>query len=80
MEQTVIHIGNSLGVTSPKQFVNGKKIKAGQKILVDSNEDLGLVQIRTKTSPVQNLTPEFKDWLDAFNKKYKVALTELAQK
>lgn len=78
--QTVMQVGNSLAVTLPKQFVNGKRIKAGQKVIVDSNLDLSLVQIRTKGSPAPKLSPEFKKWLDNFNTRYKIGLTELAKR
>ncbi|MDO8620724.1 MAG: AbrB/MazE/SpoVT family DNA-binding domain-containing protein [Candidatus Levybacteria bacterium] len=80
MEQTVMQVGNSLAVTLPKQFVDAKKIKAGQKMLVDADNDLSVVQIRTKNSKASKITPEFKNWLDAFNTRYKTALTELAKK
>ena len=80
MEQTVMQVGNSLAVTLPKHFVNGKKIKAGQKVLVDADLDLSMVQIRTKNSIAPKVTPEFKKWLDTFNARYKTALIELAKK
>lgn len=80
MEQTVMQVGNSLAVTLPKQFVNGKKLKAGQKVLVDADLDLSMVQIRTKNSKASTVTPEFKKWLDGFNARYKTALTQLAKK
>lgn len=75
-----MQVGNSLAVTLPKQFVDGKKIKAGQKVLVDTDVDLSLVQIRTKNSLAPKLTPEFKQWLDTFNARYKTGLAELANK
>jgi len=78
--QTVMQVGNSLAVTLPKQFVDGKKIKAGQKVLVDADIDLSVVQIRTENSVSPKLTPEFKQWLDKFNSRYKKGLTELAKK
>lgn len=80
MLQTVMQVGNSLAVTLPKQFVNGKKIKAGQKVLVDSDIDLSIVQIRTENSISPKLTPEFKQWLDRFNARYKTGLAQLAKK
>ena len=80
MEQTVMQVGNSLAVTLPKHFVDAKKIKAGQKMLVDADNDLSVVQIRTKNSKASKITPEFKNWLDKFNTRYKTALTELAKK
>ena len=49
-------------------------------MIVDADNDLSMVQIRTKNSKASNITPEFKKWLDKFNTRYKTALTELAKK
>lgn len=75
-----MQVGNSLAITLPKKFVDAKKIKAGQKMLVDADNDLSMVQIRTKNSIAPKVTPEFKQWLDKFNARYKTGLTQLAQK
>lgn len=75
-----MQVGNSLAITLPKQFVDAKKIKAGQKMLVDADNDLSMIQIRTRTSKAPKVTPEFKQWLDGFNVRYKKGLTQLAQK
>lgn len=83
MEQKVIQVGNSLAITLPSSFVNDKKIKAGQKILV--RQDLGADVLVVATSgslsgKASGITPDFLDWLEKFNKKYKIPLTELAKK
>jgi len=80
MHQTVIKVGNSLAVTIPNSFVKAKKIKAGQKVFVEANDSVDLVQVRTVDIGHKTLTPEFYDWLKRFNAKYKNALTELAKK
>ncbi len=80
MQQTVIKVGNSLAVTLPSSFVKTKKIKAGQKIFVEADASVDLVQISTQEAEHKTLTPEFYDWLKKFNAKYKNALTELAKK
>lgn len=80
MEQRVIKVGNSLAVTMPSAFVKGQKLKAGQKIYVQADPDFDTVQISTKDSPDDKLTPEFFNWLKKFNAKYKKGLTELAKK
>lgn len=79
-QQTVIKVGNSLAVTLPRQFVEGRKLKAGQKVFVEADSDIDFVHITTKNTGKQSLTPEFYDWLKKFNAKYKTALTELAKK
>lgn len=80
MEKTVIQVGNSLAITLPSEYVKAKKIKAGQKVYIDANQALDFVQIRTTGGATSGLTPEFFEWLNRFNKKYKNALTELAKK
>ena len=80
MQQTVIKVGNSLAVTLPAPFVKASKLKAGQKVFVEADVDLDLVQVKTKQPQSATLTPEFYDWLKKFNAKYKNALSELAQK
>jgi len=64
MQQTVIKVGNSLAVTLPRQFAKARKIKPGQKVFVEADPELDLIQVRTKGEADSALTPEFKKWLD----------------
>jgi len=83
MEQTVIKVGNSLAVTLPASFVKEKKLKAGQKVIVRQDLEIDAVVIAPEGSPIKKssgITPEFLEWLEKFNKKYKTALSELAKK
>lgn len=80
MEQTIIRVGNSLAVTLPKRFVNGVKAKAGQKVFVEDNSELGIVQVRTKNGRKLSLTPEFKEWLDEVSVKHASLIKELAKR
>lgn len=80
MEQTVIRVGNSLAITVPKPFVRARKLRAGQKIYVEANAELDLVQVRTKSDHFSSLTPEFKQWLDGISLKYERAIKELAKR
>ncbi len=80
IEQTVIQIGNSVGVTLPIRFVKSKGIKVGQKVFVDEDIDSDMIHVAVKSKSAPRITPEFKDWLDKFNKKYKKALTQLAKR
>ncbi len=80
MQQTVIKVGNSLAVTLPSAFVKMRKIKAGQKIYVNSDPEADLVQLKTTDKIDSAITPEFYNWLNKFNAKYKNALTDLAKK
>ena len=83
MEQTVIQVGNSLAITLPANFVKDKKIKAGQKILVRQDMQVDALVVASSNAlfkKASGITPDFLDWLEKFNKKYKTALTELAKK
>lgn len=83
MEQTVIKVGNSLAVTLPSGFVKDKKLKAGQKVIVRQDIEVDALVVASLESPIKKssgITPEFLDWLEKFNKKYKSALTELSKK
>lgn len=79
MLQTLIKVGNSLAVTVPKSFIRSLKLRAGQKVFVDADESLDLMQVKTQTGQFTGLTPEFKEWLDGISKKYKRVIRELAR-
>jgi len=78
MEQKVIRVGNSLGVTLPSDFVKSRKIKAGQKVYVEADADLDILQLRT--GGMASFTPEFKQWLDKIASKYEDVIRELARR
>lgn len=82
MLQKIIQVGNSIAVTIPKSFATQKKWKVGQIIHVDTHPSTEELRIRKKnaSSPSIPQTVEVKEWLKQFNKRYKVALTELANK
>lgn len=79
MEQILIKVGNSLAVTVPKKYVNARKLKAGQKVFVETDENLDLMQIKTRNRNFTNLTPEFRDWLNKVSKKNESLIKELAK-
>ena len=80
MQQTVIQVGNSLAVTLPAAFVKASNLKAGQKVFVEADAEMDLMQIKTQSQKGTTLTPEFYQWLKKINATYKNALTELAKK
>lgn len=75
-----MQVGNSLGITLPKHFVLARKLKAGQKVFVDADPSLDILQVRTNGKAFSALTPEFKQWLDKITKKYGNTIRELAKK
>lgn len=83
MEQKVIQVGNSLAVTLPAGFVKDKNLKAGQKVIVRQDLEVGALVVASLDSIAKRatgITPDFLNWLEKFNNKYKSALTELAKK
>ncbi len=73
MKTKVRKIGNSLGVTLPKQIIKKLHLKNGDSLTIENNgSDLVL-------KPVD---PEFEEWAEAYrqaNTDYKEVLQELAK-
>lgn len=80
MEQTIMQVGNSLAITLPRLFVKARKLKAGQKVYVDADPTVDILQVRINGKAASALTPEFKQWLDKITKKYGDTIRELARK
>ncbi|OIP57792.1 MAG: hypothetical protein COX79_03115 [Candidatus Levybacteria bacterium CG_4_10_14_0_2_um_filter_36_16] len=81
MTQTVINIGNSQGVIFPKEILNKLKIKKGDELNVDLEDDDRVVFSKKGFKKTKaKVSPELLMWLDGFNKRYKNALQELASK
>ncbi len=82
MEQTVIKVGNSIGVVIPQRLRKELGFKPGDKIVVEkeiTGQGLFLTK-KGKGSQRSSITPEFMNWLNQFNKRYSRALKELAYK
>jgi len=81
MEQSVIQIGNSVGVVIPKEVKKKLGLKKGSKVIVGVTQDnKGMVISKPEGAKSSSITPEFLEWLDAFNKEYGPALQELAKR
>jgi len=83
MRQKIIRVGNSAAVTIPKEFLNKINWQIGDEVQFESEPENGRFIIRDadfngKISQ-NNLTPEFKQWLDKFTTKHKDLLKELAR-
>ncbi|KKR85944.1 MAG: hypothetical protein UU32_C0026G0008 [Candidatus Woesebacteria bacterium GW2011_GWB1_41_10] len=80
MLHSVLKIGNSYGVTFPRDFVVRNKIRAGIK--VDSDDSNGSITFSTripkKTSHEAVSDQEFFKLAKEVDQKYKKALDELA--
>lgn len=81
MEQTVIQIGNSIGVVIPQVLQKSTSIKVGDKIIVEVEPISKAFIVRKKGSvKLSSITPEFLNIVDRVNKRYGKALQELAGK
>ena len=80
MQQKVVQIGNSIGVIIP-QALSKNTLRPGDIVHVEK-APVGDAFVISKSGEGKTsfITPEFLSWLEAFNKKYKKALTELAKK
>lgn len=81
MEQRIIQIGNSIGVVIPRILQKDSPFKIGDKVIVEKDpvSESFIVSKKTKAKNI-SITPEFLTWLNRFNKRYKDALAELAER
>ena len=81
MTQTIIKIGNSEGLTLPKELRKKVGLKKGAKVdvSIDINNNI-LITKQGKKKKVSPITPEFLSWMKKFSKEYGPALKELANK
>lgn len=73
METKIRKIGNSLGVTIPKQLIEELHLKSGDKVTIEKKGD------NIELTPID---PEFEEWAEAYrqaNTDYKDVLRELAK-
>lgn len=81
MTQTIINIGNSQGIILPKEVLNKLNMKKGDSLTIQLEGEESIILSKKsykKTAP--KVSPELLSWLEAFNKRYKNALQELASK
>lgn len=82
MEQTIIRVGNSVGVILPKTVRDQVGFKPGDKVFVEPDRNGHSLVLHKKGKGIKpiTITPEFYNWLEGFNKRYGKALQELARK
>lgn len=81
MIQKIIKVGNSLGVLIPRELVAQVGLVAGNKVYMEKDPN-GTSIVINKNSKVfsSSITPDFLRIVDNINKKYGVALKNLAKK
>ncbi|MDO8461148.1 MAG: hypothetical protein Q7S38_01755 [bacterium] len=80
MEQTIIQIGNSVGIIIPKALSkNG--LKPGEKVIVEKDpaSETYIISKNKKTS-MSSITPHFFAVVDRVNAQYGKALREIARR
>lgn len=79
--QKIIKVGNSVAVTLPAEYVKKKKIRPGDRVMVETADYADMVLIRPKLSTDKiTLTPEFFEWLEGISNKYEKTIKELAHR
>lgn len=80
MTQTVVQIGNSLGVVL-KEVRKKTGLTKGVRVDIEVTPDNKIIVSKAgKNKKTSFITPEFLGWLENFNKEYGPALEELARK
>jgi len=74
----VFKAGNSLAVTVPRELALRLNIREGDRVLPEVERSK--ISYRTLKKGSASVSPEFKRWLRAFEKKYDRALEELAKR
>lgn len=73
METKIRKVGNSLGITLPKQLIEELHLKNGDKLTIEK---------KGKKFQLIPIDPDFEDWAEAYrevNTEYKEVLRELAK-
>lgn len=88
MIQKIIKVGNSAGVTIPKEYFTELRLKIGQPVLVDFDSNERIIKINPKPKigkksdkrlSSMSLTPEFIAWANKFIADNKELFKELAR-
>lgn len=80
MLQTIIKVGNSLGITIPKPILENIKFKVGDKVHMEIDEANDALIVSSKKNPLKGMSPDIIQWTKKFIDKNRQALEELADK
>jgi len=76
----IIKVGNSAAVMLPSSFIKEGSLKIGDEVIVETMPRYQTAMIKPKTASYKtSITPEFKEWIDKFTKKYDQLLKKLAK-
>jgi len=81
MLQKIIKVGNSLAFTIPKSFIDQTKFKAGDELYIQQDPSNKTILITDKKNASRmKLTPDLFNWIQKIEKKYSIAIKELANR
>lgn len=80
MLQKIIQIGNSFGITLPKQLLENINLRAGDTVYVETNRASNTLIVSSKNNPLKGMSPDIVQWTQKFISKNRQALEELADK
>ena len=80
MTRKIIKIGDSHGITIPKDAMRQLSLKPGDKVVIEVDRKKQTVTVRRKEQNGMQPDKELVEWTDAFVEDYKDALNELAEK
>lgn len=82
MEQKIIQIGNSAGITLPQSLRSEVGLKTGDNVVVEHDKKSEAIVIRKKGRKAffASISPRFFRIVEKVNKQYGSALKELANK
>ena len=79
-KQKIIKVGNSAAVVIPKEFLRQAGWEIGDELMVEGDPTGKVFLIKEENSPYNTkITPEFKEWLEEIEKKYKDVIKALAK-
>lgn len=78
MIQKIIKVGNSIGVIIPNEIAKKAGLKVGKKVFVEKDPNGSTVLINEDANVLSSITPGFLNIVENINKKYGVALKNLA--
>lgn len=81
MVQKILQVGNSLGITLPKQFATANKLQAGSQITVTVRQNSAIVtpQIASNINQEEITDAQFVKLIKKVDSRYNQALDELAK-
>ncbi|MBT7553197.1 AbrB/MazE/SpoVT family DNA-binding domain-containing protein [bacterium] len=84
MTQKIIKVGNSLGITLPKEFVKQANLSTGHTVTTAIEANTGVLKVQTNIKNSDkliksSLSPQFVKRVDSFIKRHKPALEKLAR-